>query len=72
MLADLSNLFIAKNSKTTQHSSGATLRLAVKHGLTTYDDAYLELTLRRDLPLATLDQDLRGAAAAEGVQLLGL
>jgi predicted nucleic acid-binding protein len=36
-----------------------------------YDAAYLELALRRELPLATLDIDLRTAAAAEKVNLLG-
>jgi len=34
--------------------------------------AYLELALRRDLPLATLDRDLRRAASAEEVQLHGV
>jgi len=32
-----------------------------------YDAAYLELTRRYELPLATLDGDLRKAAQAEGV-----
>jgi len=31
----------------------------------------LELAQRRSLPLATLDRELRAAAAAEGVLLLG-
>jgi predicted nucleic acid-binding protein len=39
--------------------------------LTVYDAAYLELAQRRGLPLATLDTDLRRAASAEGVILLG-
>jgi predicted nucleic acid-binding protein len=46
-------------------------QLADRHELSIYDAAYLELALRRNLPLATLDADLRRAAAAEGVQLLG-
>ena len=46
------------------------LPLAEKHRLTVYDAAYLELALRRGLPLATLDNDLRRAAEAEGVGLL--
>ena len=41
--------------------------LAKRHGLTIYDAAYLELALRRDLPLATLDHLLLSAAKAEGV-----
>lgn len=36
--------------------------LAEKHGLTTYDASYLELSIRLGLPLATLDSDLYNAA----------
>ncbi|MDZ4800583.1 MAG: type II toxin-antitoxin system VapC family toxin [Bryobacteraceae bacterium] len=42
-----------------------------RHRLTLYDAAYLELALRRGLPLASLDRELRGAALAEGVAVLG-
>jgi predicted nucleic acid-binding protein len=45
-------------------------QLAVTHRLTTYDAAYLELALRRDLPLATLDEELRTACTAAGVTVL--
>ena len=41
--------------------------LAARHGLTTYDSAYLELALRRSLPLATLDKALLAAMATAGV-----
>jgi predicted nucleic acid-binding protein len=44
--------------------------LAERHGLTSYDAAYLELAIRLNLPLATLDADLRKAALAEGVPLV--
>ena len=44
--------------------------LAQKHKLTSYDAAYLELAIRRGLPLATLDSDLAAAAKAEKVELL--
>jgi len=44
--------------------------LARKHGLTTYDAAYLDLALREKLPVATSDEALRKAASAEGVALL--
>ncbi len=50
---------------------GAVLRLARTHRLSVYDAAYLELAQREGLPLATLDADLRKAAAGEGVALLG-
>ena len=47
------------------------LTLARHRRLTVYDAAYLELALRRDLPLATLDGALAGAARAEGSPLIG-
>jgi predicted nucleic acid-binding protein len=47
------------------------LPLAVAHGLTAYDAAYLELALRKHYPLATLDRSLAAAARREGVQVLG-
>jgi len=46
------------------------LALAETHSLTVYDAAYLELAHRRQLPLGTLDADLRKAAQVEGVVLL--
>ena len=49
---------------------GAVLRLARTHRLSVYDAAYLELAQREGLPLATLDADLRKAAASEGVSLV--
>ena len=42
-------------------------QLAEKHGLTTYDASYLELAIRLDLPLVTLDSDLYNAAVAVDV-----
>jgi predicted nucleic acid-binding protein len=44
--------------------------LAERYLLTGYDAAYLELALRQNLPLATLDQELITAARAAGVRLL--
>ena len=41
--------------------------LAARHALSAYDAAYLELALRRGLPLATLDAALLRAMAGEGV-----
>ena len=46
------------------------LPLARAYRLTAYDAAYLELAIREGLPLATLDSDLRNAAAAAGVALV--
>ncbi len=45
-------------------------RLGIEHGLSAYDASYLELAMRRGLPLATQDQKLIQAAAATGVHIL--
>lgn len=70
-LADLATLPIQVDSETDDQAWGATLQLAIRHQLTTYDAAYLELAIRRNLPLATLDEELRRAAKAEKVSVLG-
>ena len=69
--ADLSRLLIQVDTDTDREAWNATHKLAIRHQLATYDAAYLELALRRDLPLATLDTDLRRAARAEETRLLG-
>lgn len=46
---------------------GAALRLAHAYDLSVYDAVYLELALRRQLPLATLDHALGRAARAAGL-----
>jgi predicted nucleic acid-binding protein len=71
-LADLALLPINLDPETDRQAWGATLRLAERHRLTSYDAAYLELAQRRRLPLATLDSDLRAAANSESVTLLGI
>ena len=48
------------------------LALAQAHHLSFYDATYLELAERRQCLLATLDQDLRTAAASAGVHCLSL
>jgi predicted nucleic acid-binding protein len=71
-LTDLALLPIAVDPETGRQAWGATAKLAARHRLTLYDAAYLELARRRCLPLATLDSELRVAATAEDVCLLGL
>ena len=46
------------------------LQLAERHGLSSYDASYLELSQRKALPLATLDDALRRSAIAAGVAIL--
>ncbi len=47
------------------------LPLSRNHALTSHDAAYVDLALRRHLPLASLDDDLRRVATSLGVQVLG-
>lgn len=47
------------------------LALALRFGLSSYDAAYLELALRRQLPVASKDEALRAAALAAGVGVVG-
>jgi predicted nucleic acid-binding protein len=70
-LADLALLDITVDGHTEDHAWGETLHLADRFRLTVYDAAYLELAARRNLPLATLDGELRDAAKAVGLDLLG-
>jgi predicted nucleic acid-binding protein len=71
-LADLTHLPIQVDGETDIRAWTETLDLAERHRLTMYDAAYLELAQRRSFPLATLDRDLRRAAGAQKVRLLGL
>ena len=67
----LSDLPITLDAETSVQVWTATQDLAELHRLTVYDAAYLELALRQNLPLASLDGPLRAAGAARGVPLLG-
>lgn len=68
MLGILSGLPI--EVETALRTPTRALDLARAHGLTVYDALYLEAAIRRALPLATLDDDLRRAALATGVLLV--
>ena len=48
----------------------ALVAAARQSGLTVYDAAYFELALRRNLPLATLDDKMRAASQRAGIALL--
>lgn len=49
----------------------AILALALRYDLSSYDAAYLEIALRRQMPIATSDEALREAAWAAGVGVVG-
>ncbi|HWA90727.1 MAG TPA: type II toxin-antitoxin system VapC family toxin [Rhizomicrobium sp.] len=67
IVAELSTLPLTVEDRPALLSWTACIGLAMRHRLTVYDATYLELAVRRRLPLATLDKDLHRAAKAEGV-----
>jgi predicted nucleic acid-binding protein len=69
-LTYLSSMQIQVDTETDAFAWSTTLQLADNLGLTPYDACYLELAQRRDLPLATLDRDLRSAGKKLGIALL--
>jgi predicted nucleic acid-binding protein len=70
-LAKLLAMPISIDPETDAHAWSTALRLSERFGLTLYDAAYVELAQRRSLPLATLDQEMRAAASALNIELLG-
>jgi len=70
ILGDLCQLPEEVDAHTDRMAWSSTVELAEKYGLTTYDAAYLELAIRKSLPLATLDKALATAARKAGVSLL--
>ncbi|MBI4864541.1 MAG: type II toxin-antitoxin system VapC family toxin [Candidatus Riflebacteria bacterium] len=67
----LSVLDIQVDSESGSRTFDHILPLCRSHALSSYDAAYLDLALRRHVPLASLDDDLRRAAASLGVGVLG-
>ena len=66
----LQELPIKIDDETAGRSWTTTAHLADQHRLTAYDATYLELAMRRGMPLATTDAALIAAARAAGVLLL--
>jgi len=65
----LESLSIVQDAQPISDNIRSVLPLARAHGLTAYDAAYLELSIRRSAPLATLDRNLRKAAKESGIEL---
>jgi len=63
----LEALPLALDSQTVGEHIGNVLPLAREYGLSAYDAAYLELSIRYEAPLATLDGKLKKAAQKAGV-----
>jgi len=68
-LALIAELPITTDDETTARAWRETFPLARAEGLTTYDAAYLELAIRRGLPLMTKDAALIAAAGRSGVAI---
>ena len=65
----LEALPIVIDHENSSRAFGDIMHLARAHQLSAYDAAYLELAIRRGLPLACLDGKLKTAAAAAGIVL---
>lgn len=68
-LSQLAIYDISVDDQTMDRAWQKTLDLALQYRLSTYGAAYLELALRRGIPLASLDSALITAARACGVAL---
>jgi predicted nucleic acid-binding protein len=66
----LSRLNIEIEAQSETLVIGGVLPLARKHALSSYDASYLELAVRRSLPLASRDERLKRAARSCGIELL--
>ena len=66
----LTRLPIVVDTMTSNNAWLETMELAERYELTLYDASYLELSLRRSLPLATFDKQLKKAAELSGVNVL--
>ena len=69
-LSLLSRLNVALDAETASLAWTAISDLAAKHNLSVYDSAYLELAVRKKLPLASRDEALQRAGRREGVTVL--
>ncbi len=70
-ITDLNRLPVDVDDRATASTVfDVTQSLCRKHGLTAYDAAYLEIAMRETFALATVDDDLKKAAIAEGVSVL--
>jgi predicted nucleic acid-binding protein len=65
----LESLSVVQDTRSIAKHINDVLPLARTHGLSAYDSAYLELSIRHSAPLATLDDKLQKAAKLAGVRL---
>ena len=66
----LQDLLFETDTESGRRAYGPVLALARRYGLTTYEATYLDLAMRRGLPLATRDRELSVAATKARVELI--
>lgn len=69
-LALLDELPLIVEQESPERMKKEIVALAREHGLSTYDASYLDLAMRKGLPIATQDKNLRRAAQKTQVPLL--
>ncbi|MHB1679695.1 MAG: type II toxin-antitoxin system VapC family toxin [bacterium] len=65
----IKELDIQPDMETYLYSLNDILNLARRYGLSAYDASYLELALRRNISLSTLDEDLIKAVKKAGAKI---
>jgi predicted nucleic acid-binding protein len=70
LLADLRELPDDVDRETDTMVWDHSIRIAQQYGLTIYDATYLELAMRKDVPIATLDKALAKACKLAAVEVL--
>lgn len=71
-LTILRRLPISVDATTHAHAWSSIFHLAESEQLSVYDASYLDLAIRLNLPIATVDARMRGAATRLGIQLVDL
>lgn len=61
---------IQTDDTSRQQLTDPIIRLGRQYLLTAYDAAYVELSIRQSVPLATFDAAIRGCANAAGIEVL--
>lgn len=70
LLADLTALPIEVDDETSERALTDSLQVARRYDLSAYDAVYLELALRRKLPMATLDKGFKRVCRRAGVDVV--
>ena len=70
LLSHLASLPIEIEQTDLVQTLEAVSALALHHGITSYNAAYVEVAKRRGIPLATLDRELKAVSLAESLSAI--